>query len=416
MSVYSLVNQNNQQSCLTDDPWLPVQGEHVRSQLPVLRAFSEQTDTLLLQGPSGAGKSRLATWCHHHSHRSEWPFEVVDLATVPDDMKLAALFGWRKGAFTGAHQSSKGAIGRAHGGTLFIDEIDKLPLDAQAGLLQLLESGTYSILGDDTGVKNANVRFIIGTNASLPDLVKQGLFREDLYYRINILPIALPPLTARRDEITSWATYMLERCAAQQDTAQQNTDVASENTKHKLTSTKAYRFSSEAEQLLMAQSWPGNLRQLDNIVRRSFALCRCEQSQEQATVIDKSCLQAALAMDLTASTVKNLPARSGDIKQDMSSCLWQAAELFVEYAQQEQQQNNIVDLDCADAFKGYVLSNALKKLLKKKSVYQLFGKEKAVVNRTYQREIKRELEKTRTLEEKLESYIEIDWQTLLENS
>ena len=114
---------------------------------------------------------------------------------------MAELFGWRKGAFSGAVKDNPGCVARAEGGTLFIDEIDKLSLKAQAGLLHVLEDRTYRALGEAGSDQKANVRFIVGTNANLPEAVRRGTFREDLYYRINVLPVRVPPLDERRDEI-----------------------------------------------------------------------------------------------------------------------------------------------------------------------------------------------------------------------
>ena len=155
-------------------------------------------------GPTGAGKSRLARWCHSRSQRKERPFEAVDLMTIPEDMQMAELFGWKRGAFTGAVSDHAGCIARAEGGTLFIDEIDKLSLKSQAGLLSFLETRDYRRLGDPASAQKADVRLIIGTNADLKKSVEAGEFREDLYYRINVLPVHLPPLADRADEIPAW--------------------------------------------------------------------------------------------------------------------------------------------------------------------------------------------------------------------
>ncbi|HZI08204.1 MAG TPA: sigma 54-interacting transcriptional regulator, partial [Archangium sp.] len=162
------------------DALLPVVGATMAGLLPILRVFAQQEETLLVSGPTGAGKSRLARWCHERSGRGAGPFEALDLVTVPEDLQMAELFGWKKGAFTGAVRDNAGSVARAEGGTLFIDEIDKLSLKAQAGLLHLLEERTYRPLGEGAGEKRAEVRFIIGTNADLLGAVRAGRFREDL--------------------------------------------------------------------------------------------------------------------------------------------------------------------------------------------------------------------------------------------
>ncbi|HZI15013.1 MAG TPA: sigma 54-interacting transcriptional regulator, partial [Myxococcus sp.] len=162
------------------DEYLPVVGASLASLLPALKVFARQEETLLISGPTGVGKSRLARWCHEQSSRRREPFEVLDLMTVPEGLQMAELFGWKKGAFTGAARDTPGAVARAGGGTLFIDEIDKLSLKAQAGLLHLLEERAYRALGEDGTPRRADVRFIIGTNANLHAAMRAGRFREDL--------------------------------------------------------------------------------------------------------------------------------------------------------------------------------------------------------------------------------------------
>jgi DNA-binding NtrC family response regulator len=369
------------------DSGLPVIGDYMSRQLPILKSFSQNSETLLIHGPTGAGKSKLALWCHQQSKRHDQPFEVVDLASIPQEMKMAALFGWQKGAFTGASQANQGAVGRAQNGTLFIDEIDKLSLEAQAGLLQLLDTGKYRSLGDDRTLRQTNIRFIIGTNVNLLTHVTQGLFREDLYYRINILPIKLPPLVERQDEIEHWANYMLERC-----TLQNGVNIAS-------------HFTAKAKELLQQQYWPGNLRQLDNIVRRSFALSHTFNSHQPFMSVDISHVKKALAMDpiLSEATSANHNEQNAPHQNPstLSSGLWQCAAQFVDLAMAKQQHNQPLNLDETQTFKGYVLTIALQRLADKKRVYQLFGKDKAIANRTYQREIKRELQKTADFESTL---------------
>jgi len=193
------------------DELLPVVGAAIAKLMPILQVFAQQEETIRISGPTGSGKSRLARWCHNRSARRDGPFEVLDLVTVPDELQMAELFGWRKGAFTGAIRDSRGSVERAQGGTLFIDEIDKLTLKAQAGLLHVLEERAYRRLGDGSEERRADVRFIIGSNADLPQAMREGRFREDLYYRINVLPIRQPPLQERQDEIPLWARYMVQR-------------------------------------------------------------------------------------------------------------------------------------------------------------------------------------------------------------
>src|SRR5262249_5349857 len=146
---------------------LPVIGASMQGVIEMLRVFARQEETVLLSGPTGAGKSRLARWCHSRSPVSGQVFETIDLATVPEELQMAELFGWKNGAFTGEAKDTPGCIARAENGTLFIDEVDKLSLKAQAGLLRVLEDKRYRPLGEGAGDRTASVRFIVGTNADL---------------------------------------------------------------------------------------------------------------------------------------------------------------------------------------------------------------------------------------------------------
>lgn len=361
----TLVNKDNNHlgDVQLTDTHLPVIGNRMNSLLPIIKIFSKQTETLLLQGPTGSGKSRLALWCHHQSLRKSLPFEVVDLSTVPDGMKLAKLFGWKKGAFTGAYQSSRGALGRAIGGTIFIDEIDKLSLESQSGLLQLLETGCYSPLGDDSAIKNTNVRIIIGTNADLIDLVNKGLFREDLYYRINILPISIPALDERLDEIIPWSEYMLQKCH------DQNTDLQG------LSKGKLELSNNAKERLLQRKCWPGNLRQLDNIIRRTYAIHLSQSPTSKK--INGECIESAFSMEVGATPsfmasshnkVMNNEGESSDVSDQLSISFWRTAKMFVDLAENKSLKGECLDLDLAESLKGYVICEALKRKQKKKCI------------------------------------------------
>lgn len=347
------------------DEFLPVMGSIMAGLLPVLRIFAQQEETLLITGPTGAGKSRLARWCHEQSARQYGPFEVLDLVTVPEELQMAELFGWKKGSFTGAVRDTLGSISRAAGGTLFIDEIDKLSLRAQAGLLHVLEERRYRPLGEASGEQRADVRFIIGTNANLEQAVQAGRFREDLFYRINVLPVRVPPLDERRDEIASWARYMANR---------RHRERAPEG---------EASLSPEAAHALSTRPWPGNLRQLDNVIRRAYTLALLEQGHASMHVLLQE-KHISQALDYEGS--RN--------PRGLLDTLLAAATAFVNEA--EQRRDAPLDLDLADAFRGLVLGVAAQRIGRDKAFY-LFNRENIVKSRNQVRLLRRELERVDTL-------------------
>ncbi len=366
------------------DEFLPVVGAALANLLPVMRVFARQDETILISGPTGAGKSRLARWCHEQSAQKAGPFEVLDLMTVPEELQMAELFGWRKGAFTGAVKDSVGAVARAEGGTLFIDEIDKLSLKTQAGLLHVLEERTYRALGEDSRERRANVRFIIGTNADLKGAVREGRFREDLYYRLNVLPIRLPSLDERRDEIPHWARYMANRRHRQ-----------------RVPEGEA-RLSPEAERRLASSTWPGNLRQLDNIIRRAYALSLSGLNEGTRDVrIEEQHVAHALGYD----------AAPGAQQPPLMELLRAAAEALVQEV--ELREGEPLDLDHTDAFRGFVLGVASQRLGREEAFKRL-GRKNLVATRNHHRTLRREIEKIEALGKALRHQGELPFADLLE--
>ena len=352
------------------DPLLPVVGEAMAGLVSILRVFREQRETLLIGGPTGSGKSRLARWCHQTSRRSGGPFEVLDLSAVPEELQMGELFGWKKGAFTGALRDNPGALGRAEGGTLFIDEIDKLSLRAQAGLLHVLEERTYRPLGDPGSERSADVRFIAGTNANLQQAVQQRRLREDLYYRINVLPVQLPSLEARRDEIPGWAAFMARR-----------RHIEAMPSGH-------VELTCGAVNVLVSEPWPGNLRQLDNIVRRAYALVVTELGgvPQQTITIGEQHVRRALAYE----------SHSFDGREVLASIHRAAAEFLAE-ARRRRSSGNVLDLDLADAFKGFVLAAAIEQDKSRDEPFRLFGKESLMKSRNHHKVLRREIERADAL-------------------
>lgn len=211
--------------------------------------------TVLILGESGTGKELVARAVHDLGARKSRPFVAVNMAAIPRDLIEAELFGHERGAFTGAATRVSGRFEQAAGGTLFLDEIGDMPMDAQTRLLRVLQSGEFTTVGGSRPIR-ANVRIIAATHKNLPYLIGQGAFREDLYYRLNVIPIAVPPLRQRGDDIGLLARHFLDRAAS--DGLPRKT----------LGPTGALH--------LMRHDWPGNVRELENMMRRLAVLARDE--------------------------------------------------------------------------------------------------------------------------------------------
>ena len=350
------------------DELMPVVGSTTAALFELVRVFAQQEETVLVNGPTGVGKSRLARWCHEQSQRKGQPFETLDLLGVPEDLQTAELFGWKRGAFTGAIKDTPGAIARAAKGTLFIDEVDKLSLKAQASLLRVIEERRYRPLGDDGSERRAEARFIVGTNADLRAAVRTGRFREDLYYRINVLPVRLPPLAERLDELPQWAEFMLAR-------------------RHKEASgAGAARIAPEAVKLLASTPWPGNLRQLDNIVRRAYTLAIADWSGTGGQrLIELRHVERALAYE------------GGAEARPLVSEFWHVARAFVREAEQRRNRGAPLSLDLAEALRGMVLGLAVQRCASREEAFTLLGQEHLLKNRNHHRALRRELERVREL-------------------
>ncbi|MGI9401462.1 MAG: nitrogen regulation protein NR(I) [Rhizobiaceae bacterium] len=211
-----------------------------------------QTDlTLMITGESGTGKELVARALHDYGKRSNGPFVAINMAAIPKDLIETELFGHEKGAFTGAQQRSSGRFEQAEGGTLFLDAIGDMPMDAQTRLLRVLQQGEYTTVGGRTAIRT-DVRIVAATNKDLRILINQGLFREDLYYRLNVVPLRLPPLRERSEDIP----YLVQHFLAQAE-------------KDGLA---AKQIDQDATEMLRRYRWPGNVRELENLIRRLTAL------------------------------------------------------------------------------------------------------------------------------------------------
>ena len=241
---------------ILEDP-LPGMISNSRIMQPVYhlaRLLAPRNTTVLITGPTGCGKEIVARGIHHLSPRAARTFAVVNCAAIPETLLEAELFGYARGAFTGAMQSYAGRIQAAQGGTLFLDEIGEMPLSLQPKLLRFLEQKELQRLGSAEVVR-VDARVISATNAHLLTLVREGRFREDLYYRLCAFPIEIPPLRDRPEDIAPLAAHFLAKFAAP---------------------LAAPEFSAGALQLLQTQSWAGNIRELQNVIERALILSEDE--------------------------------------------------------------------------------------------------------------------------------------------
>jgi PAS domain S-box-containing protein len=235
--------------------------EKMQRILSLLPAVAESSSTVLIQGPSGSGKELLARAIHSASPRAKGPSVVVSCGALPDTLLESELFGYVKGAFTDAKKDKPGRFARAEKGTLFLDEIGDISPAVQVKLLRFLQEKEYEPLGAVKAQK-ADVRIVAATNKDLARMVQEGRFREDLYYRLNVVKLELPPLTERREDIPLLVDHFLKRF-----NVRMNKRIAS--------------VSPEVMQLFMRYDFPGNVREVENVLEHAFVLCNGTQIREE---------------------------------------------------------------------------------------------------------------------------------------
>ena len=220
-----------------------------------------QTDlTVMITGESGTGKELVARALHDYGKRTKGPFVAINMAAIPRELIESELFGHEKGAFTGANARSAGRFEQAEGGTLFLDEIGDMPMEAQTRLLRVLQQGEYTTVGGRTPIKT-NVRIVAATNKELRILIQQGLFREDLFFRLNVVPLRLPPLRERSEDVPDLVRHFFKIAAAE--------------------GLPLKHMEASALERMKRYRWPGNIRELENLIRRLAALYPQETISDQ---------------------------------------------------------------------------------------------------------------------------------------
>ncbi|HPX61965.1 MAG TPA: sigma 54-interacting transcriptional regulator [Deltaproteobacteria bacterium] len=225
----------------------------MRPVVEMAAAVADSPSTVLILGETGTGKEVLAKAIHSMSSRAGRPFVAVNCGALPDSLLESELFGYRKGAFTGADRDKPGRFALAEDGTLFLDEIGEISQALQVSLLRVLQEQVYEPLGS-TRSEKSRARIIVATNRDLAAMVKKGEFRQDLYYRINVIAIQIPPLRKRKEDIPLLTEYFIERF-------------------NRIHNKSIKGVTPAANSLLLAHDWPGNIRELENVIERAFVLC-----------------------------------------------------------------------------------------------------------------------------------------------
>ena len=272
------------------EPDIIVGSDSQREILARLERIARTEAEILITGPTGVGKELYAAFAHAHSRRRDKPFVVANCSNLGGDLLENEVFGHARGAYTGAHAAGEGLAARAEGGTLFLDEVDSLPLVSQAKLLRFIQQREYRRLGEPHP-RRANIRFIAACNADLTTLVREGGFRSDLFFRLRVAPVAIPPLAERRADIPPLIEHFLERSAREYVVAPAH-------------------LSSEARQCLLDHDWPGNVRELENCLRYITCL------QLDRDVQPEDMLPCGLGTARSGAEVASLRAAKGRLVED----------------------------------------------------------------------------------------------------
>jgi DNA-binding NtrC family response regulator len=281
----------------------------------LIERISESSSNVLLTGESGTGKELVAKAIHHHSDRKEGPFIAVNCAAIPETLIESELFGYKKGAFTDAKSDKKGLISEADEGTLFLDEITEMPLTLQAKLLRVIEEKEVRPLGDTVSYP-IDVRIISTSNRDIKSCIQEDKFREDLYYRLKVIDIELPPLRERREDIALLVQHFI--------------DTFSKEMKKKISG-----ISEDALKALLDYSWPGNVRELENVIQRAIILSQQERllpvdfpdsiigqkEKKDESILEKAVQERFSFNELLKEYIKKLMIETGGNKTKVSEIL-----------------------------------------------------------------------------------------------
>ena len=262
----------------------------MRHVFDIVAKVADSPSTVLVTGESGTGKELVARELHRNSSRRDKPLIKVNCAAIPKDLVESELFGYEKGAFTGAVGSKPGRFELADGGTLFLDEIGEIPVEMQVKLLRALQESEFERVG---GIKTiaVDVRLIAATNRDLEELIRGGRFREDLFYRLNVVPIALPPLRDRREDVPLLVSHFIEKY-------------------DRRLGKRVERVADDAMQLLLQYGWPGNIRELENVMERSILFA-------EGPVVRAEDLPETLRERAVAAGATGAPATAGASMKDI---------------------------------------------------------------------------------------------------
>ena len=256
-----------------EDLWVNnVKDSQMNKVVSMAKNIAPRKATVMIYGESGVGKELMARFIHDNSHRCDAPFVAVNCAAVPENLLESELFGHEKGAFTGAHQLKIGKFELANKGTFLLDEISEMPLHLQGKLLRVLQESELERVGG-TSVRKIDVRFICTSNKNLAEMVRKGQFRQDLFYRLNVIPLSIPSLRSRKKDITSLVGYFLRK-------------VSREN------KMDLKEVSIEAMQKIHGWQWPGNVRELQNVIERSCLLSEAKILSKEDIQIEEDGIEA----------------------------------------------------------------------------------------------------------------------------